>query len=143
MDSDQIKREIFINAPIQTVWELISQPAWWVGDAPGPDKVQVDGSRVTADTKYGQFPVLIEQSEPPNYLACRWASSFPGEEPKEENSTLVEFKLTSKDGGTLLRVVESGFSHLAVSEQEQRKFYKGNVQGWEMQMEVLRKRAEQ
>ncbi|MCP3027725.1 SRPBCC domain-containing protein [Halobacillus sp. A5] len=143
MDNDQINREIFINAPIQTVWELISLPAWWVGDAPGPDKVQVDGSRVVADTKYGQFPVLIEQSEPPNYLACRWASSFPGEEPKGENSTLVEFKLTSQDEGTLLRVVESGFSHLAVSEQERRKYYKGNVHGWEMQTEVLRKRAEQ
>jgi uncharacterized protein YndB with AHSA1/START domain len=143
MDNDQIKREVFINASIQSVWELISQPAWWVGDAPGPDKVQVDGSRVVADTKYGQFPVLIEQSEPPNYLACRWASSFPGEEPKRENSTLVEFKLTSKDGGTFLKVVESGFSHLAISEQEQRKFFKGNVYGWEMQMEVLRKRAEQ
>jgi uncharacterized protein YndB with AHSA1/START domain len=143
MDNDQIKREIFINASIQTVWELISQPAWWVGDAPGPDKVQLDGSRVVADTKYGQFPVLIEQSEPPNYLACRWASSFPGAEPNGENSTLVEFKLISKDGGTLLSVVESGFSHLAVSEQEQRKFFNGNVHGWEMQMEVLRKRAEQ
>ena len=57
MDNNQIKREIFINAPIQTVWELISQPAWWVGDAPGPDKVQVDGSRVVADTKYGQFGI--------------------------------------------------------------------------------------
>lgn len=142
MDSDQIKREIFINAPIQKVWELISQPAWWVGDAPGPDKVQVDGSRVVADTKYGQFPVLIEQSEPPHYLACRWASSFPGEEPEGKNSTLVEFKLTSKDEGTVLIVVESGFSHLAASEQEKRKYFKGNVHGWEMQMEVLRKRAE-
>jgi len=143
MDHDRIEREIFINASIQTVWELISEPAWWVGDAPGPDKVQVDGSRVVADTKYGQFPVLIEQSEPPNYLACRWASSFAGEEPTGDNSTLVEFKLTSKDGGTLLCVVESGFSHLPVSEQEQRKFFNGNVHGWEMQVEVLRKRAEQ
>jgi uncharacterized protein YndB with AHSA1/START domain len=143
MDNNQINREIFINASIQTVWELISQPAWWVGDAPGPDKVEIDGSRIVAYTKYGQFPVLIEQSEPPNYLACRWASSFPGEEPKGENSTLVEFKLTSSNGGTLLRVVESGFSHLAVSEQERSKFLKGNVHGWEMQLDVLRKRAEQ
>ncbi|TGB03637.1 SRPBCC domain-containing protein [Halobacillus salinus] len=142
MASDQITREIFINAPIQKVWELISQPAWWVGDKPGPDKVQVDGSRVVADTKYGKFPVLIEQSEPPNYLACRWASSFPGEEPKRGNSTLVEFKLTSKVEGTVLRVVESGFSNLAATEEEKRKYFKGNVQGWEMQMEVLRKRAD-
>ena len=58
MASDQIKREIFINAPIQKVWDLISQPAWWVGDAPGPDKVQVNGSRVVADTKYGEVPCI-------------------------------------------------------------------------------------
>ena len=75
------KREIFIEASLQTVWELISQPAWWVGDAPGHDKVQVDGSRIVAETaKYGTFPVLIERIDPPNYLACRWASSFPGED---------------------------------------------------------------
>lgn len=143
MDNDRIERDIFINASLQTVWELISQPAWWVGDAPGPDEVQVNGSRVVADTKYGKFPVLIEQSEPPNYLACRWASTFPGEEPQEGNSTLVEFKLTAKDGGTLLSVIESGFSNLALSEIEQSKFYKENVNGWGIQMEVLRKRAEQ
>lgn len=143
MDHNRIDREIFINASIQKVWELISQPAWWVGDAPGPDKVQVDGTRVVADTKYGQFPVLIEQSEPPNYLACRWASSFAGEEPNGENSTLVEFKLTLTDGGTLLKVIESGFSHLKVSEQEQRKFFEENFHGWAMQMEILRNHAEQ
>lgn len=39
MDNDRIERDIFINASLQTVWELISQPAWWVGDAPGPDNV--------------------------------------------------------------------------------------------------------
>jgi uncharacterized protein YndB with AHSA1/START domain len=143
MNNDRIEREIFINASVQTVWELISQPAWWVGDAPGPDKVQVEGSLVVADTKYGKFTVLIEQEDSPNYLACRWASSFPGEEPKEGNSTLVEFVLNAKDGGTWLKVVESGFSNLTVSEEEQRKFFKENVHGWKQQLEVLRKRAEQ
>ncbi|MDN4074367.1 MULTISPECIES: SRPBCC domain-containing protein [Fictibacillus] len=143
MDNDRIEREIFIAASIQTVWMLINQPAWWVGDAPGPDRVQVDGNRVVAETKYGKFPVLIEQMDRPNCLACRWASSFPGEEPTEGNSTLVEFTLTEKDGGTLLKVVESGFSKLSVSELEQRKFLQGNVSGWLQQLEVLKKRAEQ
>lgn len=143
MNNDRIEREIFINASVHTVWELISQPAWWVGDAPGPDKVLVDGSRVVADTKYGKFTVLIEQEDSPNYLACRWASSFPGEEPREGNSTLVEFMLKAKDGGTWLSVMESGFSSLAVSEEEKRKFFKENVQGWNHQLEVLRKHAKQ
>lgn len=143
MDNDRIEREIFIVASLQTVWELVSQPAWWVGDAPGPDKVQVDGTRVVAETKYGNFPILIEQVDPPNYLACRWASSFPGEEPQEGNSTLVEFILTAKDGGTWLRVVESGFSSLSVSEEKRRGFFEENLNGWAQQLEVLQKRAEQ
>ncbi|QAS52068.1 SRPBCC domain-containing protein [Halobacillus litoralis] len=143
MNMDSIEREVFINASIQTVWDLISQPAWWVGDAPGPDKVKVDGSFVVADTKYGEFPVKIEKEDPPSYLACRWASSFPGVEPKEGNSTLVEFILKTDDGGTWLRVVESGFSSLTVSEEEQEKFFNGNIEGWKYQLEVIRKRAEQ
>ncbi|MDM5336217.1 SRPBCC domain-containing protein [Fictibacillus enclensis] len=143
MANDRIERNIFINASIQTVWDIVNEPAWWVGDAPGPNKVQVEGSRVVADTKYGKFPVIIEQVDPPNYLACRWASSFPGVEPREGNSTLVEFMLTEKDSGTMLSVIESGFSSLNVAQEEQRKFFDGNVEGWVYQLEVLRKRAEQ
>lgn len=143
MAHDRIEREIFIKAPRQTVWELVSEPAWWVGDRPGPDSVRVDGTRVEAETRFGTFPVLIEHMDPPHYLACRWASSFPGEEPKEGNSTLVEFTLAEKDGGTLLTVVESGFSSLTASEEEQRQFSNENTHGWEQQLEVLRKRTEQ
>ncbi|WP_181347410.1 SRPBCC domain-containing protein [Thalassobacillus sp. CUG 92003] len=143
MNNDHLEREIFIDASVKTVWELVSEPAWWVGDAPGPDKVEGEGSRIVADTKYGKFPVLIEQEDSPHYLACRWASSFPGEEPREGNSTLVEFLLHETDEGTRLRLVESGFSSLAVSEDKQRKFFKENTKGWEHQLEVLRKRANQ
>src|SRR4051812_34422947 len=107
MGNDRIEREIFIAATLHTVWELISEPAWWVGDAPGP-RVHVNGNHVMAETRFGNFPVLIEKNVPPNYLSCRWASSFPGEEPTEGNSTLVEFTLTEKEGGTLVKVVESG-----------------------------------
>jgi uncharacterized protein YndB with AHSA1/START domain len=142
VNHDQIEQEIFIGAPLETVWALVSQPAWWVGDKPGPDSVQTDGIRAVANTRFGIFPVLTEQMDPPNYLACRWASSFPEEEPREGNSTLIELHLTAKDGGTLVRVIENGFSSIAVPEEEQRKHYNGNVQGWKQQLEVLRKRAE-
>lgn len=142
MNQDRIEREIFIRAKIETVWALVNEPAWWVGDAPGPDSVKIDGTRVAAETKYGTFPVLIEKVDPPHYLACRWASSFPGEEPTTGNSTLVEFTLTETDGGILLKVIESGFSQLTVSELEQRHFLEENVKGWAQQLEVLQKRVE-
>jgi uncharacterized protein YndB with AHSA1/START domain len=141
MNKDVVRREIFIHSSIKSVWEQISRPAWWVGDAPGPESVEVSGSRIVADTKYGVFPVLLEQEDPPNYLACRWASSFPGEEPRTGNSTLVEFNLNEMDGGTWVRVIESGFSSFAVSEEKQQKFLQENAQGWESQLKVLRKQA--
>ncbi|SFK32747.1 Uncharacterized conserved protein YndB, AHSA1/START domain [Halobacillus dabanensis] len=141
MNNDVIRREIFIHSSIKNVWEAISRPAWWVGDAPGPDNVEVTGSRIVADTKYGKFPVLIEREEPPNYLVCRWSSSFPGEEPEKGNSTLVEFNLEEVDGGTWVRVIESGFASLPVSGEKQRKYRQGNAEGWESQLNVLREKT--
>ncbi|MDQ6596248.1 polyketide cyclase [Bacillus salipaludis] len=142
MENDQIEREIFIAAPLEKVWLLFSEPAWWVGDAPGPNSVHVDGKRVVAETRFGNFPVEIERMDPPNYLACRWASSFPGEEPREGNSTLVEFTLTAKDEGTMLRVVESGFANLTTTHDERMKFFRENSDGWKQQLDYLRQRAE-
>ncbi|OIK09751.1 hypothetical protein BIV60_23000 [Bacillus sp. MUM 116] len=142
MENDRIEKEIFIAAPLEKVWSLVSEPAWWVGDAPGPNRVHVDGKRVVAETRFGNFPVLIERMDHPNYLACRWASSFPGEEPREGNSTLVEFTLSAKDDGTVLRVVESGFAKLTTTNDERMKFFRENTEGWKQQFDYLRQRAE-
>ena len=30
--SDTIEREIFIAAPVEKVWELVSVPGWWIND---------------------------------------------------------------------------------------------------------------
>lgn len=144
LEHNRIEQEVFIAAPLDEVWPLVSEPAWWVGDGPGPDRVNIQGNRVVAETaKYGTFPVLIDQTEAPRYLACRWASSFPGEEPSEGNSTLVAFRLSEEIGGTRVRVIESGFAHLAVSQDEQQRAFNENAKGWAQQLGVLRQRAEQ
>ena len=142
MTNDRIEREIFIDAPMEKVWSLISEPAWWVGDAPGPSRVHVDGTHVVAETRFGNFPVLIERVDPPNYMACRWASSFPGEEPKEGNSTLIEFTLIPEANGTVLRVVESGFSQLTTNNDDRMKFFRENTEGWKQQLDYLRQLGE-
>ncbi|HEU4965056.1 MAG TPA: SRPBCC domain-containing protein [Bacilli bacterium] len=143
MNRDQIEREIFIAAPLQKVWGLVSQPAWWVGEG-GPKSVQVKGARVLAETdQHGNFPVIIETSEPPYRLVCRWASTFPDTEPSEGNSTRVEFTLREEDNGTRLRVVESGFSKLDAPDTTRRDAFEGNTQGWIQQLEMLRQWAEE
>jgi uncharacterized protein YndB with AHSA1/START domain len=81
--------------------------------------------------------------DPPNYLAYRWASAFPGQELTDGNSTLVEFTLTPESGGTRLRVVESGFAALAGSEDLRSQALKDNTGGWPQVFEAFKKRAEQ
>ncbi|MCO7175354.1 SRPBCC domain-containing protein [Sporolactobacillus kofuensis] len=141
MDHNTLEQEIFINASLQEVWQLVSTPAWWVGDQ-GPDHVTVDGRRLVADCTYGRFPVLIEDIEAPTTLVCRWASAHPGEEPIEGNSTLIAFHLRSENDGTRLSVREKGFAHLDVTEGQQVRSFKENIKGWEWQLNVIKQKAE-
>jgi uncharacterized protein YndB with AHSA1/START domain len=87
--------------------------------------------------------VRVEKLEPPTYLAYRWASAFPGEELRDDNSTLVEFTLSPEGEKTRLRVVESGFATLAASDEVRRKALEDNAGGWPEELDALRARAEQ
>jgi hypothetical protein len=51
----------------------------------------------------------IEKVEPKRYLAFRWANRFPPQQPRQGNSTLVEYTPIPEAAGakTRLRVVES------------------------------------
>ncbi|TDU80274.1 activator of Hsp90 ATPase-like protein [Streptomyces sp. KS 21] len=80
---------------------------------------------------------------PQTYLAYRWASAFPGEELREDNSTLVEFTLTAEGDKTRLRVVESGFATLSGPEDLRAKAVKDNTGGWPQVLDALKKRTEQ
>jgi uncharacterized protein YndB with AHSA1/START domain len=98
---------------------------------------------VVIDTAtYGRFPVRVDRLEPPHYAAYRWASGFPGADPTEANSTLVEFTLVEQDGGVLLRLTESGFAALAGTRAFRDARRADNVAGWAAQLERLRRIAE-
>jgi uncharacterized protein YndB with AHSA1/START domain len=145
MSEDRIEREILIVAPLERVWSLVAEPGFWVADkASLPGTVAEAGESIVAkNAKYGDFPVRVEKVEPPTYLAYRWASAFPGEELREDNSTLVEFTLTPEGDTTRLRVVESGFAALAGSEELRGQAVKDNTGGWPQELGALKTRAEQ
>jgi uncharacterized protein YndB with AHSA1/START domain len=146
MSEDRIERETLIAAPLDRVWKLVAEPGFWVAD----DEAAISGtvaregeSMVAKNAEYGEFPVRVEKVEPPTYVAYRWASAFPGEELREDNSTLVEFTLTQEGDQTRLRVVESGFASLAGSEELRRQAVKDNTGGWPQVLDAFKKRAEQ
>lgn len=145
MSEDRIERETLIAAPLERVWSLVAQPGFWVADkASLPGTVAREGeSMVAKNAEYGDFPVRVEKVEPPTYLAYRWASAFPGEELRENNSTLVEFTLAPEGDGTRLRVVESGFAALSGSEELRGRAVKDNTVGWPQELDALKARAEQ
>lgn len=144
MNEDRIERETLIAAPLERVWSLVAQPGFWVADeASLRGTVAREGeSMVVKSAEYGEFPVRVEKVEPRTYLAYRWASAFPGEELREDNSTLVEFTLTPDGDKTRLLVVESGFSALAGSEELRSKAVEDNTGGWPQVLDALKERAE-
>ena len=145
MTEDRIERETLIAAPLERVWSLVAQPGFWVADkASLPGTVANEGeSMVAKNAEHGDFPVRVEKVEPPTYLAYRWASAFPGEELRQDNSTLVEFTLTPEGDQTRLRVVESGFAALAASDELRSQAVKDNTGGWPQELDALKTRAEQ
>lgn len=145
MSEDRIEREILIEASMERVWAMVTEPGFWVDDeAPGSGAVAKEGdSMVAKNAECGDFPVRVEKVDPPAYVAYRWASAFPGQELRADNSTLVEFTLTREGDKTRLRVVESGFAALPGSEELRRTAIEHNRSGWLEVFDAFKKRAEQ
>ena len=145
MSEDRIDRDILIEASLERVWALVSVPGFWVADeASVAGTVAREGATLIAKNPHlGEVSVRVEKVEPPTYLAYRWASAFPGEELRQDNSTLVEFMLSTEGGKTRLRVVESGFAALRMSEDRRDQTMRFNCDGWPQVFDVVKSRAEQ
>lgn len=145
MSVDRIERDTLIAAPLERVWPLVAEPGFWAADEANlSGAVAREGeSMVAKHAEHGDFPVRVEKVEPPTYVAYRWVSAFPGQELREDNSTLVEFTLTPEGDKTRLRVVESGFAALTTAEENRRNVIKDHAGGWPQCLDALKTRAEQ
>jgi uncharacterized protein YndB with AHSA1/START domain len=138
---DSIEREVQIDAPVETVWSIVTEPQnitrWFATEAevdlrPGGDLVfrfdsGVDGVGV------------VEKVEPPRLFAFRWISPEPGRDmvAAQGHYTTVEFTLQPQGDGTLLRVVESGFAALEGTAAENAALAEQHEGGWAMFLERL------
>jgi uncharacterized protein YndB with AHSA1/START domain len=134
MVPDKVEREVQINAPIEVVWSIVTEPkhiAGWFSDSAEID-LRPGGDLVLAWEQLGSTVAIVERVEPPHAFAFRWVSPEPDRDPdaREGYFTLVEFLLRSQDEGTLLRVVESGFAELAGSAEENAELAARHTGGW-------------
>jgi len=136
----RIEREVVIAAAPERVWEIITQAQHvgeWFGDSAEID-LRPGGTMVLRWDKHGTQYATIERIEPPRYFSYRWNPAVAGETPGADESTLVEFTLTPHEGQTRLRVVETGFGRLKVTETKRAEQFENNSEGWAIQLRDLR-----
>lgn len=140
---DLIEREISINASLDRVWDLVTEPGWWVpADAPAPADRTPGSQSVRESEKWGRFPVEVVTMDPRTYAAFRWASQFPGQDLAEGRTTLIEFFVAAEADAVTVKVRESGFSVLDASEDVRQAGLAGNADGWRMELAGLKERSE-
>jgi uncharacterized protein YndB with AHSA1/START domain len=113
-----IERTLELAAPRARVWRAISDPEelsrWFPQRASW--ELRPGGIGTFSWEDYGEFPVEVVTVEEPAHLAWRWGMEY-------DEVTLVEWWLDERpDGGTTLRMRESGFSTA--------KHRAGNDEGW-------------
>ena len=140
---DVIEHEVSINAGLERVWNLVTEPGWWVPTETSAAPNRTPGSTtVRTSEKYGGFPVEVVEMKPRTYAAFRWASQFPNTALEPTHSTLVEFFVSEAEGEVLVKVRESGFATLDAPEEIRQAGVRDNTEGWQLELGDLKKRSE-
>ena len=129
--SDSIERETLIDAPPAVVWNVITDPAqirqWFCDGAELDARPGGHGAFSWGELTVDLRVVRVEQ---PRLFAFRWLYA-EGEEPRESNSTLVEFTLSPEGQGTRLQVVESGLDATDWSDERKAEVLDTHTDGWQ------------
>ena len=145
MNTDTIEREVAIEAPVDRVWSLITEAehlGTWFGDAGAEIDLRPGGA---LEVHWDGHTLIgtVDAVEPTSRFAFRWhqLDTPAGAELTEQNSTLVEFSLTSDGDTTHVRVVESGFGSLSLPVKEQAEMRAGHAGGWPNELADLKTHA--
>lgn len=143
-DKDAIVRDIEISAPIEKVWATVTEAqhlgAWFTDNGVSID-FRVGGAMKLDSKEWGVSWGQIEEIDEPHRFVWRWGSSGD-EKLVAGNSTLVEFILESIETGTRLRVIDSGFTSLEITPEQQASRHADNTSGWGELSGVIRTYAE-
>ena len=140
--SDRIEKEIRLSAPVSRVWRAVSDAkefaSWFGFELAGQF---VEGARILARVTHPGYEhvkveLAIEKVVPERLIAWRWhPNAHEARDYSQEPTTLVTFELSAVAGGTLLRVVESGFDALPPERRE--SAFRSNEGGWTHQMQAV------
>jgi uncharacterized protein YndB with AHSA1/START domain len=132
--TDRIERAVLIAAPLERVWDLITNPEHlgrWFGDAGAEVDLRPGGALSLSWREHGTVRGRVETVEPPHRFVWRWLAEMGSDaEPTPANSTLTEFTLAPEGDGTRVVVVESGFDGLEIDAAARAARLASNTKGW-------------
>ena len=149
MEKDErIEKEIVLKAPRARVWRALTDAAefgaWFGCKLQGNFAVGnvVRGKITYPGYEHLTMELTIDRLEPEEHFAFRWHpyAVDPKVDYSAETPTLVVFRLSETDGGTRLAVVETGFGGLP--EWRRAEAFRMNSQGWQDQLENVRRHVE-
>lgn len=134
MVQDSIEREVQVDAPIETVWAIVTEPEHigsWLGDSAEVD-LRPGGEMAIKFGDFGTAVGTVEQVERPSLFAFRWVTPEPDLDPNRRDGwfTRVEFRLRAEGDGTMVHMVESGFAGIAGTEEEGATLAERHTGGW-------------
>jgi uncharacterized protein YndB with AHSA1/START domain len=143
--SNVIEKRIKIDAPVSRVWRALTDHVefgtWFRVKLDGPFVPgQVSRGRITyPGYEHLKWEATVETMEPERLFSFTWHpyAVDPEIDYSSEPTTLVEFRLEAKDGGTLLTVTETGFD--AIPKDRRFEAYRMNEGGWTEQMDNVRR----
>lgn len=136
MRVDEIRRELVVEAPIEQVWEALTNAehlSKWFGDSAEVDLRPGGRARFGWSEFNDSSEAIVEVVDRPSRFSFRWEALR--DTPVEQASTLVEFSLESVGEGTRLTLVESGFAALPEDAYDRR--FEENSSGWTAELKDL------
>lgn len=146
--TDRIEKSVELKAPVTRVWRALTDyrefGTWF--------RVRLDGPFEPGRTVRGQitypgyehlkWEAVVQKMEPERLFSFTWHpyAIDPNQDYSSEVPTLVEFTLEKIAGGTLLRVVESGFDKLP--DKRRLEAFRMNEGGWGEQMKNIAQHVE-
>ena len=140
---DRIEKSVRIAAPRARVWRALTNApefgAWFGVEVKGEFRPGARVDMVCTNEGYRgvMFYVDVQEMIPEGKFSWRWHPGLPNEgvDYTKEPDTLVEFTLEDADGGTLLKVVESGFGRISLPRRL--KVFQSNESGWAYQVNAI------
>jgi uncharacterized protein YndB with AHSA1/START domain len=147
---DRIEKQIELRAPVSRVWRALTDyrefGEWFRVNLEGPFVPgQVARGNITwPGYEHVKWEAVIQKMEPERLFSFTWHpyAVDPTADYASETPTLVEFRLEElENGGTLLRLTESGFDKLPANRRLEA--FRRNDGGWTQQMKNIERHVGQ